>query len=178
MCHMIKWLCTSPNSNANANASVVAALCTFIMAQKPNIREPIPPATFYGDGVPSKAHSSGSGQPIRHVTPLSNDGPSGIHSTPVSQKASGTDPFTSLHHMRDFRMRRMASEMEGKFVGPMDVKLFLSTFLPTTATKETFKFTSKDVKKMKKVGNKEKETDMYIPLVRFLLWDSRIAGSR
>jgi hypothetical protein len=46
---------------------------------------------------------------------------------------------------------------------------YLRSFLPT-ATKEGFKFTSKDVKKMKKVGDIKKEKDMYIPLVRLLLW--------
>jgi hypothetical protein len=59
----------------------------------------------------------------------------------------------------------MAKEMEGKFVGPMDVDLFLSTFLPRNADQE-LKLTPFDAEMMRKVGDKKLEPEMYIPLVR------------
>lgn len=56
--------------------------------------------------------------------------PALVTGTPVTKKASGTTPFTSLHHERDYGMRQLGAEMSGKIVGPMPPAEFLDTFLP------------------------------------------------
>src|SRR5438046_1166043 len=47
-----------------------------------------------------------------------------VKSTPISHKASGTDPHTTLHHFRSVRIQRYGAEMAGKFVGPMELEKF------------------------------------------------------
>jgi hypothetical protein len=58
-----------------------------------------------------------------------------VNNTPVHKKASGSNPYTSLHHVRDFRMRQMGAEMEGKFMGPMPPNEFLDTYFPLSTTR-------------------------------------------
>jgi hypothetical protein len=127
----------------------------------------IPPARFYGQvSSASPLSSVNVGQPstLTHTpsppaTPLS-----GIDATPISKKASTADPYTSLHHERDFRMRRMGSEMYGKFVGPMPVTEFLDAFLPYPDVNK-MSWTAATKAKFSEVARAKTEVDMYIPLV-------------
>jgi hypothetical protein len=41
--------------------------------------------------------------------------------TLVVYKGSGTNTFTTLHYKRDFKLLRFGNEMEGKFLGLMEV---------------------------------------------------------
>jgi len=75
----------------------------------------------------------------------------GLDSTPVSKKASGSGPYTSLHHERDYRMRQMGTEMEGKFAGPMPVRDFLDIFLPLGGASR-LRWTKNRLSKFEKVG--------------------------
>jgi hypothetical protein len=84
-------------------------------------------------------------------------------STPVVYKASGVDPFTTLHHKRDFKLLRFGTEMEGKFLGPMGVDEFLDLFLPNSSKIPTSLIHTKMLDVLCQVNC---EKDMYGPFVR------------
>jgi len=103
----------------------------------------------------------------RATTPVIPVSLQGLDNTPVSKKASGSGPHTSLHHERDYRMRQVGAEMEGKFIGPMPVVDFLDTFLPLRST-SSLRWTKKRMSKFEEVGKQTSEKQMYKPIVRNL----------
>ena len=77
------------------------------------------------------------------------------------------DPYTSLHHERDFWMRRLGTEMEGKFIGPIPVTKFLDKFLPS-GNLPTMPWKKKHQAAFKHVAKQRSEKAMYKPLVHFI----------
>jgi hypothetical protein len=84
----------------------------------------------------------------------------------LSSKASGANPFTSLHCERDYRMQELGQEINSKFVGPMPVMEFLDKFLPSS--QNPYHMSKEDY--LKKAADADAETKMYSPLVCLLIF--------
>ncbi|GJJ10083.1 hypothetical protein Clacol_004309 [Clathrus columnatus] len=91
--------------------------------------------------------------------------PSGLLSTPMSFKQSGSGPFTSIDDKRNSRMAHMSNEVVDKIVGPMPVKIFLKKFLPKVSKDKPQMSLKSYQKKMEIVSKSQSEKDMYTPFV-------------
>jgi hypothetical protein len=86
-----------------------------------------------------------------------------MQSTPISNKVSGSNPYTSMHYERDDRMRMLGVEMVGMFIGLMPVAKFLEAFLPPQGTTA---LSDRQTKLLEAAANEKLEVQIYDPLVR------------
>lgn len=121
--------------------------------------EAIPPSSFYASRSSSSAQSRTRTPPPLEFLP-------NPASTPISNKISGSQPFSSTVHSQDeHNRRRLALETSGFFLGPMPCTHFLDEFLPLAPDAETLPQTS-DV--FRDVASQASESAMYAPFVRLL----------
>jgi hypothetical protein len=120
---------------------------------------------------PSAVVNSTTSDPLTPSPPGSVTGSSAIQSTPISNKVSGSNPYTSMHYERDDQMRMLGAEMVGKFIGPMPVAGFLEAFLPPHGTTA---LSDGQTQLLEAAANEKVEVQMYDPLVRLQLtfWSS------
>jgi hypothetical protein len=84
------------------------------------------------------------------------------------EKLTSTERFSTMHYVRDYRMRRLGEEIHGKCIGPMPVEDFLEAFLgPKLRAAETkIGFTGESKEHFRAIGGKTSEKEMYDPFVR------------
>jgi hypothetical protein len=110
----------------------------------------IPPAGFYA----SQSTRTPS-PPLIPLTPPT--------STPISNKVSGSQPYSSsVHTQDDESRRRLAQETEGLFLGPMPCSKFLEQFLPLASDARTY---PKSKGAFDSVASQASERAMYKPFV-------------
>ena len=108
--------------------------------------------------------SSARGSSHRATTPPNTRSvPELPQSTPIKNRATSMNTYSSLHYERDFRMRKLGAEMDGKFIGPMPVHQFLDTFLPCPGH---VTLDGRQTKLLDDASRQKKEDLMYDPLVR------------
>ncbi|RDB30034.1 hypothetical protein Hypma_013868 [Hypsizygus marmoreus] len=89
--------------------------------------------------------------------------------TPITSKIATGAPFTSNYFFSNPKLQRMATEMKSKFIGPMQPKAFLDEFLPIAEdAKKPWKWDQTLQTKFEDVASKDKEVQMYDPLIKAL----------
>jgi hypothetical protein len=85
-------------------------------------------------------------------------------STPISNKISGSQPYSSTvpNQDKEFRLR-LAEETKGLFIGPMPYQIFLDRFLPHASDSEPCP-AAEGI--FSQVAKKRNEAEMYKPFVR------------
>jgi hypothetical protein len=76
--------------------------------------------------------------------------------------------FSTMHYVRDYRMRRLGEEIHGKCIGPMPVDDFLEAFLGPKRRLVDAKigFTGARKQNFHAIGKTSSEKEMYDPFVR------------
>jgi hypothetical protein len=85
-----------------------------------------------------------------------------VQDSPFAHKIAGSNVYTSMHLFRDSKMVALGLEMQGKFLGPMPVDLFLAEFLPCTGDTTVSKIQRAS---LKEASIQKAETPMYASLV-------------
>lgn len=85
-----------------------------------------------------------------------------IHGTPIAKKLVSTDRFSTstMHRVRDYRMRHLGEEIQEKCIGPMPVEDFLVAFLgPEPCAVEA------------KIGFTEERKEAFKPCAGHFTWE-------
>src|SRR5882757_6592569 len=89
-----------------------------------SINSAIPPNSFYASGSKSRRAKSPP------MPPIALSEPPTVHDTPFAKKTNSFIPFSSSHRVTDELQRQMVDDLEGKFVGPIEVDDFFKRFMP------------------------------------------------
>jgi hypothetical protein len=91
-----------------------------------------------------------------------------IQGTPIAKKVTSSERYSTMHYVRDYRMRHLSEEIHGKCIGPMPVEDFLETFLgpKLCAVDAQIGFMGDSKERFRLIGGKTSEKEMYEPLVR------------
>lgn len=103
-------------------------------------------------------------QAPKGATPPNSSTKPDVSGTPIAANRSGMQVHASANQDRQDTFESFRCDISGKIIGPMPVKDFLKTFLPS----DSAPVACPETKMLEEVNKAPKETEMYAPFVSIL----------